>query len=132
MPEIQHDLPVAQAVAELRHEFGIRPDAFNNNPFDVVHDRGPQWLRRPPYRAPAPWETGHFAWNHLKNRRFVESRHQCDMKDLAVRPCHHSRPTGVEANGGYRLSECESGQGFRCWSRVGRRREKPAIFVIAI
>jgi hypothetical protein len=46
LPEIQHDLPVAQAVAELRHEFGIRPDVFNNNPFDVVHDRGPQWLRR--------------------------------------------------------------------------------------
>ena len=41
MPEIQHDLPVAQAVAELRHEFGIRADTFvDNNPFNVVHGRG--------------------------------------------------------------------------------------------
>jgi hypothetical protein len=38
--EYKHDLPVAKAVAELRHEFGIPADAFvNNNPFDVVHDR---------------------------------------------------------------------------------------------
>ena len=48
----EHDLPLAQAVAELRHEFGIRADAFvNNNPFDVVHDKGRQRLRRLPYIA---------------------------------------------------------------------------------
>jgi hypothetical protein len=47
----EHDLPFAQAVAELRHEFGIRADAFvNNNPFDVVHDKAAR-LRRLPYIA---------------------------------------------------------------------------------
>jgi hypothetical protein len=68
----EHDLPLAQAVAELRHEFGIRADAFvNNNPFDVVHDKGPPAVKAPTlYRGLAPMETGPFAWKHPKNGRF--------------------------------------------------------------
>jgi hypothetical protein len=42
----------AKDATAARHKFGIRADAFvNNNPLDVVHDKGPQRLRRLPYIA---------------------------------------------------------------------------------